>query len=325
MKTLEVIHKKKGRQFLFRVETSHDRQDYEKYEELRYEIWEDPNDTLPGSRNMCCDNYFNEGNCLIIAAYAEDDKGHIEQDRQHLVGFSYGFVGVTDREIGFKIPGNLFFYSQYTGVREEYRHFGLGVLMKEFQKKIVLEVMGIHSITCTFDPLTGVNAYRNIHCFGMDVQDYREDYYGDFGGKLNRADVPNDRLYMVWDLDKAVERPAYDLESLVASGQMAVVAAVEKVKGRSGPVLLEVVEKTDLDMDRDFLLMEIPFDFYTMIRETEVMDENVRRIPVDWRMETRRIFQLLLRRKYRVIDFRWLQEGTRMRDFYVFQKPSPLK
>jgi predicted GNAT superfamily acetyltransferase len=320
MRALEIIHKKKGMSFLFKVETSHDQGDYEKYEELRFEIWGMSNDSMAGLRNMCSENYFSDGNCLFIAVYAEDDKGHFEQDREHLVGFSYGYVGIKDQKTGFREPDNVVFYSLYTGVREEYQHFGLGVLMKEFQGDVVRDVFGIHIITCTFDPLTGVNAYRNIHCFGMDVVEYREDCYSGFAGKLNRADVPSDRLYVSWDFDKPVQRPVYDLQGLVYSGDMAVTAKIEKVKGRSGPVLLDVVEKADPESDREFLLVEIPFDFYRILRETDVRDKRVRRIPIEWREATRSVIQDLLRRQYRIVDFRWFQEGTRKRDFYVFQK-----
>jgi len=317
MKELKKIHEAKGKRFLLEVETSEDYRDYLKYEELRYEIWADPKDTLPGPRNMWCENFLHEGSSLFIAVYVADDEGRFKKERESLVGFSYGFVGVKDKEIGFRRPSNLQFYSQYTGVRKNYEQYGLGVLIKKFQKKILMEAFGIYTVTNTYDPLTGVNAYRNIHLFGMEVIDYREALYGDFGGLLNRVDIPCDRFFVRWDLKKKIQRPDYDLESLIESEQMVVEATRREVKGQRGVVSLEVIKKMNLDLDHKLLLVEIPYDFYYMLQETDVPEAEVRRIPLEWRLKTREAFQSLFKRKYAVIDFRQVEEGKRRRDFYI--------
>lgn len=320
MKELEVIRLAKGKKFLFKVETSRNQDDYRKYEELRYKIWEDPDDNLAGTRNMICENYFNDGNFLFIGAYVEDEHGRFNLDTEHMAGFSYGFVGVENKEIGFRALDNLLFYSQYTGVRKDFFNYGLGILIKDFQKKILLEVFGIYTVTCTYDPLTGVNAYRNIHRFGMEVIKYREAYYDGFSNKLNRADVPCDRLCLSWDLKREVQKPLYTLERLVDKGHLAISSDIWEVKGRSGPVKLEVVSRINLELNKEFLLVEIPVDFYNMLIETDVVDDKVRRIPLDWRMESRRVFQTFMGRGYKVIDFRYIQEKGRRRDFYVLGK-----
>jgi predicted GNAT superfamily acetyltransferase len=46
-----------------------------------------------------------------------------------------------------------------------------------------------------------------------------------------------------------------------------------------------------------------------MLQETDVADADVRRIPVDWRLATREVFQGLFARGYRVIDFRKAKGG----------------
>ena len=74
------------------------------------------------------------------------------------------------------------------------------------------------------------------------------------------------------------------------------------------------------DWDREFALLEIPFDFYRMLKETDVPDESVRKIPLDWRLATREVFQELLKHKYKVIDFRIYREKDRKRNFYVLKK-----
>lgn len=318
MKDLEITYAIGGKKFLLQVETSHESDDYLKYEEIRNEIWQDPLDSFACGRNMAAENYFNEGSSLFIAAYVEDESGGFVRDKSHMAGFSYGFVGIKDKKIGFKDLKNIAFYSQYTGVMEEYQNIGLGILIKELQKKILVEVFGIYTVFCTFDPLTGVNAYRNIHHFRMEVVNYLGDCYANFTGKLNRLDVPADRFFVSWDLKKEPQKPQYDIEELFDSGLSVIQTEVEEISGRTGPTQLDVVTGVDLSLENDLLLVEIPFDFYTMLQETDVSDTRIKEIPVVWRYKTREVFQDLLGRGYKVIDFRYIEEGERKRDFYVF-------
>jgi predicted GNAT superfamily acetyltransferase len=181
------------------------------------------------------------------------------------------------------------------------------MLIKEFQKKVVHEVFGVNTITCTYDPLVGVNAHRNIHRFGMEIVEYRVAYYQDFGGELNRVDVPSDRLFVSWDLTGDIRRPSYDLQSLIKSDPLVIRSEMSEIQGQSGPVRLEVVTGLRTDWDQEF-------------EETDVPDEGVRKIPLDWRLATREVFQKLLKCKYKVIDFRIYQSEDRKRDFYVLKK-----
>jgi len=320
MKEFEKIYKIKGENFLFKVESSGHPRDYVKYEELRNEIWGDPEDGLPGARNMMCTNFLYDGSNLFIAVYVESKSGVFKQDREHLVGFSYGFVGIKDKKIAFREPDNILFYSQYVGVRQDFQLYGLGTLIKQFQKDKLMDILGIYTVTNTFDPLTGINAYRNIHHFGMDVVEYRDAFYEDFFGLLNRVDIPCDRFIIFWDLKKDIQRPEYDLERLIDSGYIALEAGTEEVKGRSGVLMLEVVKDLNLDLDHEFLLVEIPVDFYRMLRETDVVENKVRSIPLEWRMKTRQVFKTLFERKYKIIDFRLVKKDKSMRDFYILQR-----
>jgi predicted GNAT superfamily acetyltransferase len=320
LKNMDTIHVLKGKRYLFAAELSHDKDDYQKYEDLRQEIWKEPTDQLAGVRNMLCESYFDRGSSLFTGVFVEDEKGTFLKDGDHLVGFSYGFVGVRDKETGFRSVENFLFYSQYLGVKKGFQDLGLGVLIKEFQKKVVHEVIGVNTITCTYDPLVGVNAYRNIHRFGMEVVEYRVAYYQDFGGELNRVDVPSDRLFVSWDLTGDIRRSPYDLCELIDSDHLVIHSEISEVRGRSGPVRLEIVTDIRLDWDRDYALVEIPFDFYRMLKETEVPDQDVRKIPLDWRLATREVFQKLFERKYLVVDFRIYQDKDSKRDFYIFKK-----
>ena len=320
MNELQAIREIKGKRFLFRAETSSNSEDYKKFEELRYSIWGEPNDNLAGTRNMICENYFHDGNCLFIGCYAEDDHGRFLEGSSSFVGFSYGFVGVLDKAVGFRRLDNIVFYSQYTAVKTEHQNYGLGILIKEFQKDILTGIFGIYTVTCTYDPLISVNAYRNIHHFGMDILEYKPVCYEEFTGNLNRADVPCDRFYLRWDLKRKILKPAYDLEALLDAGQVVIQSDLADVKVKDRILELEIVAEVNLELDHEFLLLEIPFNFYRMLQETDVKDSRVRQIPIEWRMKTRAAFQELFRRGYKVIDFGKITKHRRNRDFYVLKR-----
>ena len=317
MKDLEKIVAVRDRRFLLRVETSHESEDYRMYEELRVEIWDFPDDHLAGTRNMMCENVFHEGGSLFIGAFVEAPGEGFVTNGKNLVGFCYGFVGVRDKEAGFRDRSNLRFYSQYAGIRKAYQSYRLGIQLKEFQREMVLGILGVSTMICTYDPLTGVNAHRNVHHFGMDVLEYRVATYGEYGGLLNRLDVPTDRFLMSWDLERKAERgePVYDLEAALAAPQP-IQPGIRRVTGKSSELDLEVVERTDGNVEGEVLLVRVPLDFYRMLQETDVADADVRRIPVDWRLATREVFQTLFARGYRVVDFR-NGEGSVPGNYYV--------
>jgi predicted GNAT superfamily acetyltransferase len=319
MSDLERTVVSKGRRFLLRVETSHEARDYQKYEDIRNKIWGFPDDHLAGTRNMMCENFLAEGGSLFIGAFAESPGGGFAVDGESLAGFCYGFVGIVDKEMGFRDLSNLRFYSQFAGVRREYEGCGLGVLMKEFQRDIILGRFGIGAVICTYDPLTGVNARRNVHQFGMDVLEYRVATYGEYGGLLNRSDVASDRFLMSWDLTKTPRgNPPPPDPSLREAGR---IFHVDRhwIKGRISDLELEVVRTADLDSHQAKLLVQIPVDFYLMLQETDVADPDVRRIPVEWRLQTRHAFRTLFARGYRVTDF-LSKEGNPPANYYLLRK-----
>jgi predicted GNAT superfamily acetyltransferase len=333
MKNIEKVITLKDKKFLLKVETSHDHEDYAKYEVMRNEIWGFPDDYLPGPRNLMCENFLYDGSALFIAAYVERPDGKLAADPAHLAGFSYGFVGVKDKDIAFRSLKNLWFYSQYTGVKEKFRDYGLGFALKEFQRDRVAKGFGISTITCTYDPLTGVNAWRNIHYFRMEVLEYKVATYGEYGGLLNRQDIPSDRFFMSWNLKKKtrlskqprrLKRPSFpakSYDSLLRESNLVIEAAERTITGRSGPIRLEVVTAADLEKGDKLLFVRIPRDFYLMLQETDIKDEAARRIPLQWRLETRRAFQTLFGRGYRIIDFFHTKNELR-RNFYVLQRPG---
>jgi len=325
MDDLEEIKEFKGRKFLFFAEKSPNERDYVKYEQLRMEIWEDPNDHLSCPRNMAAENYFNDGSSLFLGIYTEDKKGNFSRKRKQFIGFAYGYVGVMDKKIAYEKTSNINFYSQYAAVSKDYRNLNLGIMLKQFQKKIVKGIFNIGSITCTFDPLTGVNAYRNIHKLGMKVISYKKSFYKGFGGLLNRADIPSDRFYVIWKLEEKKEGRDYDLDLLLNKGDLVVSSHLEKVKGKQHESYMEVSDEIDfivIKPYKEYLLVEIPYNFYQMIQETDVSDNHVRRIPLDWRIRTRKAFKELLNAGYQIEDFRCKYMDNRRRNFYVLAKKT---
>jgi predicted GNAT superfamily acetyltransferase len=292
----------RGRRFLLRVETSTDPEDYRKYEDIRNEVWGFPDDHLAGPRNLLCENYLVDGTSLFIGAFREPEAGGFICDEEHLAGFLYGFAGVRDKSLGLRNSANLWFYSQFAGVKKEYRGLSLGVAMKEFQRQVVLEVLGIGSIVCTFDPLTAVNAYRNISRLGMKVEAYKTAVYGGYGGLLNREDVPSDRFFASWDL-RGADRPRGESPRPSEAPETVLELEAASVRGRSGRLSFEVPVKHVTSFSRDTVLVPIPADFYLMLRETDVAEPATRRIPVDWRLATRQVFLALLGSGYEVSDF----------------------
>lgn len=320
MKNLEKIVSLKGKRFLLRVETSSEAGDYEKYETMRNEIWGFPEDYLPGPRNLMCENFLHDGSALFLVAYAEAPGGSLCADPALFAGFSYGFVGLKDKERGFCDLANLQFYSQYTGVKESVREFGLGLALKEFQRENVLGLFGIATITCTYDPLTGVNAWRNVHYFRMDVQEYRVSTYGEYGGLLNRLDVPSDRFFMSWDLRRKPSDRRVSWDDRIEPENLIINVDISEVEGCGGRRTLELVRPARLELENDILFFQIPRDFYQMLRETDVEMPEVRKIPIDWRLETRRAFQSYFERGYRVVDFFPAREEPR-KNYYILQRP----
>jgi predicted GNAT superfamily acetyltransferase len=299
----ERFHTIRGRRFLLKVEDSADAADYLKYEDLRAEVWAVPEDGMSGPRNLMCENFLHEGSSLFLGAYAEDENGGLAEDAAHLAGFSYGYAGISDKTLGYRSPENLWFYSQYTAVRPGMEGYGLGVLIKEFQRDVLLEILGIGRVVCTYDPLTAVNARRNIRRFRMDVLEYRVATYGEFGGRLNREDIPTDRFFMSWDLFRDAARRAEEPAEVPGSAIRVVAVEDRPIAGRSGRETVECAAGLRLERLGDVVLVPIPRDFYAMIEETDVEDPAVRRIPVDWRMATREAFRELFGRGYRVVDF----------------------
>jgi predicted GNAT superfamily acetyltransferase len=105
-----------------------------------------------------------------------------------LVGFVFGFLGMRE--------GRLRLCSHQLGVRPEWRGRGLGLALKQLQRRRSLE-LGYDLITWTFDPLEARNAYLNLQRLGTVARLYDRNHYGEMEDELNRG-LPSDRFETEW-------------------------------------------------------------------------------------------------------------------------------
>lgn len=117
-------------------------------------------------------------------------------DQERLIGASIGFFGP---------PAERVLHSHLTGVLPEYRHRGLGRLLKQHQREWAFS-RELGRITWTFDPLVARNAHFFLSVLGAKVTDYLVNQYGDVGDNGE-----SDRLFTVWSIAGArANNPAHD-------------------------------------------------------------------------------------------------------------------
>jgi predicted GNAT superfamily acetyltransferase len=126
-----------------------------------------------------------------IASGAYDTKGQ-------LVGFIFGMTGVQN--------GEVVHWSDMLAVKPELRNSGLGVRLKDYQRKALL-AKGIRKMHWTFDPLESKNAYLNLNKLGATSKEYVRDIYGQTDSPLHSG-IGTDRLVTTWILDspRTIER-----------------------------------------------------------------------------------------------------------------------
>ena len=85
------------------------------------------------------------------------------------VAFSFGFYGKDEDD-------RYYFYSHNMGVLKEYRHQGIGLLLKlELARQLLRK--NVNLVKWTFDPLESANAYLNIHKLQATSDTYITNYH----------------------------------------------------------------------------------------------------------------------------------------------------
>ena len=217
-------------------------------------------------------------------------------DDGRMIGFVYSLVGVKN--------GKAMQWSHMAGVLPEYRTKGLGRDLKLAQRERALEG-AFDLIEWTFDPLQAVNAHLNFAKLGVVADEYAVNIYGDSSSALHRG-TPTDRLVVQWNIAEphVVGRIARRDSSVAIRSEDAWQApAVNRTK-QSGN--WRVNDAIDLSIAERRVWVEIPVGF------TE-MQQQAPDAAIEWRMQTREIFQAFFARGYRAVDFELQREQSRGR------------
>ena len=139
MRPQEKILTSRGTTFRLKVESSNASADYRKYDDLRNDIWGFPEDNMAGPRNMMCENFLHEGSSLFIGRLCRETRpAGSPRTRDHLAGFSYGFVGVKDKSVW--LSGRPIISGFIPNTRPSGRTIGATASasrIKEFQRDVV--------------------------------------------------------------------------------------------------------------------------------------------------------------------------------------------
>jgi predicted GNAT superfamily acetyltransferase len=164
-----------------------------------------------------------------------------------IVGFAYAFPAIRG--------GTLHLHSDMLAVLPARRGQGLGVRLKHAQRDAA-RTLGIPFITWTFDPLQALNARLNLRRLGARGIEFLPNLYGVTSSSLHHG-LPTHRLLVRWDVEEcgAPER---------APARPEAAAAATRVEWRGGA---PVCSPPDLTLESPRLLLEIPADFASLLRE----------------------------------------------------------
>ncbi len=213
---------------------------------------------------------------ILIGAYDETDR---------MVGFVYSIVGMK--------PGQVLQWSHMLGVLPEYRNSGLGRALKLAQRDRAL-AQGYELIEWTYDPLQAMNAHLNFTKLGVVAEEYHRNVYGESTSVLHKG-TPTDRLVAQWWIAKPhVARRVAPGELIPVTTHEVADAAPINTTHRAQAWLAN----SDVFLARDDrrLTLEIPMGFTDMQREAPAL-------ALEWRLQTREIFETYFTRGYRVVDF----------------------
>jgi predicted GNAT superfamily acetyltransferase len=213
---------------------------------------------------------------ILIGAFDEANR---------MVGFVYSIVGVKD--------GKPIQWSHMAGVLPEYRGRGLGSELKLAQRERAIAA-GFDLIEWTFDPLQATNAHLNFVKLGVVCDEYAVNIYGDSSSTLHRG-TPTDRFVVQWKIREPHVERRISRDSAIR---------VRAVDAAAAPTVN--ASAVDLWLDAPRVWVEIPVGF------TALQQENPESA-LQWRLETRQIFQTYFARGYRAVDFELLNDKARGR------------
>jgi predicted GNAT superfamily acetyltransferase len=228
----------------------------------------------------------------------------IVEDQERMVGFVFGFVGLT-------ADGRVKHCSHIAGALPAYRDRGVGYALKLKQREIVL-AQGIDLITWTFDPLESRNARFNFHKLGATCGVYLRNLYGAMRDALN-AGLPSDRFQVDWRIagPRVQAKLRTEREAAPASSPFSFLMAdgVPLINPLVAGESLLSSNKVGTSAER--LLIQIPSDFQSL----KASDRN---LALEWRLRTRALFEEAFAKGYTATDL-LLDSG---RSYYLLERES---
>jgi len=213
--------------------------------------------------------------------------GAYESDR--LVGFVFSLAALRKTRDAASVPSH---WSHMLGVDPRLQGSGLGSDLKLAQRHAVSS-LGLDLIEWTYDPLQSVNAHLNFAKLGVVVEEYVENIYGESASSLHGG-LPTDRFICQWWIHKP-----HVLRRIAPAAIRAIdKAAAEAAVVNRTQMLKESLVPDGFDVDRSAprIKVEIPLDFPRMLTADPPL-------ALQWRLETRAVFQHYFARGYRVVDF----------------------
>ena len=227
-------------------------------------------------------------------------------DRDRMIGFVYSIVGMKN--------GRPMQWSHMAGVLPEYRNRGLGYQLKLAQRERAMAA-GFELIEWTFDPLQAANAHLNFAKLGVVCDDYAVNIYGESSSALHRG-TPTDRFVVQWNIrEPHVERrlQGSGVPGFRGSGVPGFRGSEVQMRAEDAaraPVVNR--DSVDLSIDERRVWVEIPTGF------TEMQQRTPDRA-LEWRMQTRAIFQTYFGRGLRAVDFELMKDEGKGR--YLLARP----
>jgi predicted GNAT superfamily acetyltransferase len=265
--------------------------EYRAVEDLQCEVWGINDDVEVVPYHLLLTAQENGG--LVLGAF------HTTPSQESLVGFVFGFVGLTPQ-------GHVKHCSHMAGVTPSYQNQNIGHQLKLAQRQHAL-AQGIDLVTWTFDPLQSRNAYFNLHKLGVVCRSYRRNLYGNLDDALSGG-LPSDRFKAEWHIATnrvanrlAGDRPGLSLATLQGEG-------IPLLKGELRHGLLCPPVAVPRFGDKR-LLVQIPTHF----QDIKSSDLSVAR---NWLEHMRAVFENAFSAGYMVTDH--LYENGQ--SFYLIEK-----
>lgn len=238
---------------------------------------------------------------MVIATRAAGNIWLGAFDKDRLVGFAFGFLGIEH--------GRVMLHSHMLAVLDEYRDLHLGLKLKLAQRERTLAA-GIPEMTWTFDPLQSKNAHFNFAKLGTVSNSYRIDFYGpETSSVLHRNGT--DRLWVRWPLasrrvSERIQGKDHRAEWLDTLSRL---SPLIRFNGDGHPV------RTDLSaaLSRQRIAIEVPGDIAAIEKKDFAL-------AVRWREDTRWAFTEAIKAGFFVAEFCRTVRGMQGPGVYLLEK-----